>query len=294
MGHSVAMSANERDRRGQGLTVVESRMRTGQASARFVRLSHLRKLLNCEQVAAVCYRVRGGSVEFLLVRTRGSGRWTFPKGSAEAGLTHAQAAALEAFEEAGVHGRIEEVSFARYVPKRSGAANPASRSEEKAAVVNAYLCEVLRLRPPQESKRDRTWFSAEEAKRRLREGRKLHEGKGFARVIDRAVAGIEQRLGGDITSDRPQGTWLQPDQPRLGAPQKDALQKVLFDFAEASGPLEESVSVPHIRRQLRGTGQSAATADNSHPREVLQCEVLEFNPTRWKSDRALGTGTKKG
>jgi len=54
MGHSVAMSANERDRRGQGLTVVESRMRTGQASARFVRLSHLRKLREGEQVAEVC------------------------------------------------------------------------------------------------------------------------------------------------------------------------------------------------------------------------------------------------
>src|SRR5437588_12175603 len=189
------------------------------ARMNFISLKQLRRLRGSEQVAAVCYQISKRGLEFLLVRTR-NGRWTFPKGSVEAGLTHAQAAALEAFEEAGVHGRIEEVSFARYVPKRSGAANPASRSEEKAAVVNAYLCEVLRLRPPQESKRDRTWFSAEEAKRRLREGRKLHEGKGFARVIDRAVAGIEQRLGGDISSDRRQGTWLQPDQPRLGAPQK--------------------------------------------------------------------------
>ena len=48
------------------------------------------------------------------MRTRG-GRWTFPKGRVESGLTHAQAAALEAFEEAGVHGRIEEAAFARYV-----------------------------------------------------------------------------------------------------------------------------------------------------------------------------------
>jgi len=294
MGHSVAMSENARDRRGPGLTVMESRMRTGQPSARFVRLSHLRKLLNCEQVAAVCYRVHGGSIEFLLVRTRGSSRWTFPKGSAEAGLTHAQAAALEAFEEAGVHGRIEEVSFARYVRKRSRAANPDSKPEEKAAVVNAYLCEVLRLRPPQESKRDRTWFSVEEAKTRLREGRKPDEGKGFARVIDRAEARIEQGRGCDIASDRWQNTWLQPDQPRLGVQQRDPLQKVRFDFAEAYGPLEEGASVPNIRPQFRGTRQSAVNVDNSRPREVLQCEVLEFSPTRWKRDRALGTGTKKG
>jgi ADP-ribose pyrophosphatase YjhB (NUDIX family) len=71
----------------------------------------------CEQVAAVCYRARGGAIEFLPVQTRG-GRWTFPKGSAEPGLTHAQAAAVEAFEEAGVHGRMEEASFARYVRRK--------------------------------------------------------------------------------------------------------------------------------------------------------------------------------
>src|SRR5258708_32354019 len=103
MGHSVAMSANERGRRGRGLTVMESRMRTGQPSARFVRLSHLRKLLNCEQVAAVCYRVRGGSIEFLLVRTRGSGRGTLPQGNAEAGVDPAPAAAPAAVEEGGGH-----------------------------------------------------------------------------------------------------------------------------------------------------------------------------------------------
>ncbi len=161
-------------------------------------------------------------------------------------------------------------------------------------MVNAYLCEVLRLRPPQESKRDRTWFSVEEAKRRLREGRKLDEGKGFARVIDRAVARIKRPRVSDIDSDRRQNTWLQLDRHRPGVQQKDALQKVRFDFAEAYGPLEEGASVPYIRRQLRGTRHSAVTVDNSRPREVLQCEVLEFSPTRWKRDRALGTGSKKG
>src|SRR5713101_1377927 len=117
-----------------------------------------------EQVAAVCYRVRGTSIEFLLVRTR-KGRWTFPKGGAEAGLTYAQAAALEAFEEAGVHGRIEEASFARY--RRGKRANVQANAQESATpgtVVHAYLCEVLRLGLPQEFNRDRTWFSPEKAK----------------------------------------------------------------------------------------------------------------------------------
>src|SRR5271156_776956 len=102
-------------------------------SVKFFRLSQLRRLRGCEQVAAICYRVRGSSVEFLLVRT-GSGHWTFPKGSAEPGLTHAQAAALEAFEEAGVHGRMEEASFTRYVRRRGGKARDSARSGKRSSV----------------------------------------------------------------------------------------------------------------------------------------------------------------
>src|ERR1700724_1331387 len=96
-----------------------SRPRTPSTATGFIRLSRLRKLRACKQVAAVCYRVREAEVEFLLVQTR-NGRWTFPKGRAEPGLTHAQAAALEAFEEAGVHGRMEESSFAQYVRRKGG------------------------------------------------------------------------------------------------------------------------------------------------------------------------------
>src|ERR1700739_898837 len=96
----------------------------------FLRLSRLRQLRDCEQVAAVCYRIRGGSIEFLLVRTRGSGRWTFPQGNAEPGITQAQAAALEAFEEAGVHGRMQEASFAQYVARKR-TLNSSARSAQK-------------------------------------------------------------------------------------------------------------------------------------------------------------------
>ena len=71
-----------------------------------------------EQVAAICYRVGDAGVEFLLVQTRGSRRWTFPKGCMESGMTRAQAAALEALEEAGAHGRMEAVPFARYTVRK--------------------------------------------------------------------------------------------------------------------------------------------------------------------------------
>src|SRR5437764_10723999 len=99
------------------------------AAAKSVRLTQLCKLRGSEQVAAICFRARKGKIEFLLVKTRG-GRWTFPKGSAEPGLTHAQAAALEAFEEAGVHGRMQELSFACYVRRKKRSAQDSDRESD--------------------------------------------------------------------------------------------------------------------------------------------------------------------
>lgn len=152
---------------------------------RFLRLAELRTLRKCEKVAAVCFQIRGGIIEFLLVQTRG-GRWTFPKGNAEPGLTTAQAAALEAFEEAGVHGRMEEVSFATYArPKNAG------KGGEVELLVTAHLCEVLWLDAPQEAGRNPTWFSAERAKRRLRENRSGACGIELARVVDQATGRIK-------------------------------------------------------------------------------------------------------
>lgn len=197
------------------MSAAESRLPSGWAKARafppstkFIALSHLRRLRGCEQVAAVCYRLRGAAIEFLLVQTRG-GRWTFPKGSAEPGLTHAQAAALEAYEEAGVHGRMEEESFARYTRRKRGPRNATTVD----LAVNAHLCEVLWLGPPQEADRNPTWFSAEKAKRRLREDRTSGDGAELARVVDRAVARIH-RLRRTLSSG-------------------DALQRVQFTIGDA-------------------------------------------------------------
>ena len=170
-----------------------SRPRTPSAATEFIRLSRLRKLRACKQVAAVCYRVRKAEIEFLLVQTR-NGRWTFPKGSAEPGLTHAQAAALEAFEEAGVHGRMEQASFAQYIRRKGG---NLQNSGETELSFSAHLCEVLRLDPPQESNRNRTWFSIADTKRNLREDRDRDYGAKLARVVDRAVGRI-QRFGGGV------------------------------------------------------------------------------------------------
>jgi len=272
--------------------VVRSPARTRQPSAEFIQLSQLRRLRECEQVAAVCYRVRNGGIEFLLVQTRDRGRWTFPKGSAEPGLSHAQAAALEAFEEAGVHGRIEESPFVRYICNKPGS-RPSAKGSGGLAV-SAHLCEVRKLCKPRESGRNRTWFSVEDARRRLREGHKNNGGAAFVRVVDRAVARI-QRLRGRIgVTDRAQADRAEQDLPQLHAPQKDALQRVQFDFAETYGRGEEVSFTPHIRRRLGDMRRSSVSVVAGHPREVLQGEVLEFPPARDRKSKVLGTGTKDG
>jgi 8-oxo-dGTP pyrophosphatase MutT (NUDIX family) len=229
-----------------------------QPSPKFFRLAKLRKLRSCQQVAAVCFRIRGDAIQFLLVQTRHKQRWIFPKGSAEPGLTHAQAAALEASEEAGVHGRMEETSFTRYVRRKRGdsqsSAAKTGRSAEKDLVVNACLCEVARLSPPRESDRNPTWFSVEKAKQRLRQDRAPNYGAELARVVDRAVARI-RRLGGARAAP--------PDRPQFSTPRRssrpDPLRKV--QFIDAPGrtrgaprwaALNQTILEPSLDKKTRG------------------------------------------
>jgi 8-oxo-dGTP pyrophosphatase MutT (NUDIX family) len=151
--------------------------------AKFSQPSRTRK--ERQQVAAVCYRIRKSGIQFLLVQTR-AGRWIFPKGGAEPALTYAQSAALEAFEEAGVHGRIEAIPFARYLRRKP------ENGEQSGLAVIAYLCEVSRLEKPQEQNRTPTWFPPEKAKQRLLEQRSREFGAELGRVVDRALLRIQR------------------------------------------------------------------------------------------------------
>lgn len=134
-------------------------------------------------MASICYRVKDGEVAFLLVRT-GSGRWTFPKGGVEPGLTCSEAAAREAFEEAGVYGRTASRPLARYRHPKRISLREKSRQE---LTVEAYLLQVLRQGTPLESGREPTWFSPEKARKRLREGRSADYAEEIAGVVDRAL-----------------------------------------------------------------------------------------------------------
>ncbi len=147
----------------------------------------LPRRLRSAQAAAICYRLDAGQPFFLLVRTRG-GRWTFPKGGLEPGLTSAEAAAREAREEAGVHGRLHRRPVARYWHRKR--VSPAGDAE---FLVNAYLLRVVREDAPLETGRQPTWYTPEKSKKRLREGRSAEHAAEMARAIDAALRRIYRR-----------------------------------------------------------------------------------------------------
>jgi 8-oxo-dGTP pyrophosphatase MutT (NUDIX family) len=140
------------------------------------------------QVAAICYRKRGDLIEFLLVNTNGGNKWTFPKGSTEAHLSHSQAAEREAAEEAGAIGTIEPRHFHLYLHSKGVFWQPNGVQE---FVVKAFLMEVHQTCRPDESMRHPTWFGAEEAKRRLAKGREIKYAHELNAVIDRALERIQ-------------------------------------------------------------------------------------------------------
>lgn len=240
-------------------------------SVKLLRRTRVRKgpAKERQQVAAVGYRMGKRGIEFLLVQSRG-GRWIFPKGGVECGLTQAQSAAVEAFEEAGVHGWMEEIPFTHYLrnPRDPAAINTVRRKDKRLAggrffkpelPVAAHLCEVTRLEPPQEANRNPTWFSAEKAKQRLLHDHAPEFGAELVRVVERACSRIQR---------------LQSVRKTLDRTYRDGLQEVRFEAFE-EGRFPRDLGVAFLRnffRQHRGAGSAAAieAAVHAQLQKVLQ------------------------
>ena len=152
------------------------------------------------QVAAVCFRRQGAAGEFLLVNTNGGNKWTFPKGSTDARLSHSQAAEREAAEEAGVVGTIEPRHFHLYIHSKGVFWQPGGVQE---FVVKAFLMEVHEVRRADEPMRHPTWFSPDEAKRRLAKGREVKYAREMEVVIDRALERLH--FHGELWGKYPEG-----------------------------------------------------------------------------------------
>lgn len=241
---------------------VSSRRLAKRASSR-----RRRQIGGRQQVAAVCYRIGSLGPEFLLVQTRG-GRWIFPKGGVEPGLTQAQSAALEAFEEAGVHGRIEEMPFARYhLDKSSGKADKDFPGSARGTAVTAHLCEATHLEPPQEANRNPTWFSPQKAKRRLREDRTAELGDELEGVVDRAVSRIQRLRASNRHEFR-----------------EDELQKVRFEAFESLR--HDAALLRHFLLEHGGI-RPAASVEVEGPACLLKARVGQVNRGEARPSKVL-------
>ena len=79
-----------------------------------IKLKSARKTDLRSQFGALVYRVRNGKTQVLLITSRGTKRWIIPKGWPMSGYTAPQAAAQEAWEEAGVRGKAHDLPLGFY------------------------------------------------------------------------------------------------------------------------------------------------------------------------------------
>jgi 8-oxo-dGTP pyrophosphatase MutT (NUDIX family) len=117
------------------------------------------------QAGAICWREGAMGLEILLVTSRRSGKWGVPKGWALRGRSLHKTAEREAWEEAGVVGRTENLMLGPVdAPKRYRLAGTIDWT------LALYALQVERLAEswPERRQRQRRWFPQAEAAERVR------------------------------------------------------------------------------------------------------------------------------
>lgn len=119
------------------------------------------------QFAALPWRRAGdGGIQVLLITSRETRRWVIPKGWPIKGMSSAKSAAREAFEEAGVVGKIAKApigSFAYDKRLRNG------RLQHVRVAVFALQVEREREAYLEKGQREKLWLPAAEAAERVEE-----------------------------------------------------------------------------------------------------------------------------
>lgn len=111
------------------------------------------------QFGALCYRIVSDKVQICLITSRGTGRWVIPKGWPMHKKTPADAAAVEAWEEAGLTGVVHDQCLGAY-----SYVKPLSKSPTP-VVTMVYPLHVKAVHSdwPEKSERRRKWFSRKKA-----------------------------------------------------------------------------------------------------------------------------------
>jgi 8-oxo-dGTP pyrophosphatase MutT (NUDIX family) len=121
-----------------------------------------------EQYGAICYRwdADAGAYLALLITARGSGRWVIPKGGPMKGKSPRQVAAREAFEEAGIKGKVgkKPIGSYSYLKRREDGTNAPCLVDVFALEVSA-TAETFK----EHGQRQLSWVRLAEAGRQVEE-----------------------------------------------------------------------------------------------------------------------------
>ena len=103
-----------------------------------------------KQSGVIPYRVQNGKIEILLITSRDHQKWVVPKGGISNGMSPPASAAKEAWEEAGVIGRVDANKLGTYKYRKRG----------KIYQVQIYLMpvEMVCEEYPEAGKRQRQWL----------------------------------------------------------------------------------------------------------------------------------------
>jgi 8-oxo-dGTP pyrophosphatase MutT (NUDIX family) len=119
------------------------------------------------QYAALPYRETGKSkLEVMLVTSRGTHRWIIPKGWPKIGLPSYQTAKEEAFEEAGVSGKVSKRRIGAYLYTKTLKKGDSARCN-----VHVFPLRVDRQHKkwPEKNQRRTRWFKPAQAAKVVQE-----------------------------------------------------------------------------------------------------------------------------
>lgn len=115
---------------------------------------------NTVQHAALPYRMTDNGLQVLLVTSRDTRRWIIPKGWSKKGVEPHEMASIEAFEEAGVRGKVKKKPIGEYrYDKRLDDGSTIACS------VSVHPLEVTTILTnwPEQGQRERRWLSPADA-----------------------------------------------------------------------------------------------------------------------------------
>jgi 8-oxo-dGTP pyrophosphatase MutT (NUDIX family) len=123
--------------------------------------------------------VRAGQTEYLLITSRGSGRWIIPKGRCKADAEPRRVAVAEGYEEAGLRGSLARKPIGKFLDR------PAE-GQEGAVLVYPLRVTGQARSWPEKGQRDLKWADAREA----------------ARSVDKRLARLIRSFQAELTRKR--------------------------------------------------------------------------------------------